>query len=221
MSQTPNYGPTLSAGARSSLPVLLLLALGFLAPLVTVAAYAFATPKSFEVFSSFEVFPPWYLDRLIVLTILGVGVACLFRSERSLTIGVLLISGLFVGVVPSVIGYENNRYFVAPMLMWSAAVLLSLDQWLKRRGLVVSTLLLLFVLAIWAPLIPASHLRSTPNPPWGQELNRISGTCERSPQATVTVTFTPRWYRGHDEPTTPFLTCDQVREWLGEPDTPN
>ena len=53
MSQTPNYGPTLSAGARSSLPVLLLLALGFLAPLVTVAAYAFATPKSFEVFSSF------------------------------------------------------------------------------------------------------------------------------------------------------------------------
>jgi len=45
--------PKLSAGLRSSLPVLLLLFAGFLAPLVTVAAYAFATPKSFDVFRSF------------------------------------------------------------------------------------------------------------------------------------------------------------------------
>lgn len=45
--------PKLSPGLRSSLPVLLLLGAGFLAPLVTVAAYAFATPKSFDVFRSF------------------------------------------------------------------------------------------------------------------------------------------------------------------------
>ncbi|WP_370675394.1 ABC transporter permease [Pleomorphomonas sp. PLEO] len=46
-------GPKLSPGLRASLPVLLLLIAGFLAPLLTVAAYAFATPKSFEVFRSF------------------------------------------------------------------------------------------------------------------------------------------------------------------------
>lgn len=45
--------PKLSPGFRASLPVLFLLVAGFLAPLVTVAAYAFATPKSFDVFRSF------------------------------------------------------------------------------------------------------------------------------------------------------------------------
>jgi spermidine/putrescine transport system permease protein len=43
----------LSRGLLSSLPVLLVLLLGFLAPLATVAAYAFATPKTFDVFRSF------------------------------------------------------------------------------------------------------------------------------------------------------------------------
>lgn len=43
----------LGAGARAALPVLVLLVLGFLAPLVTVAAYAFATPRSYDAFRSF------------------------------------------------------------------------------------------------------------------------------------------------------------------------
>ncbi|WP_235890591.1 ABC transporter permease [Martelella alba] len=46
-------GLTLSAGIASASPVVILLILGFLAPLITVAAYAFATPKSFDVFTSF------------------------------------------------------------------------------------------------------------------------------------------------------------------------
>ncbi|MHA7971765.1 ABC transporter permease [Rhizobium sp. CAU 1783] len=45
--------PAISAGLRSAGPVVILLVLGFLAPLLTVAAYAFATPKSFDVFRSF------------------------------------------------------------------------------------------------------------------------------------------------------------------------
>jgi spermidine/putrescine transport system permease protein len=43
----------LPAGFRCATPVLLVLVLGFLAPLLTVAAYAFATPRSFDAFSSF------------------------------------------------------------------------------------------------------------------------------------------------------------------------
>jgi spermidine/putrescine transport system permease protein len=46
-------GPKLSAGARCALPVVIFLGLGFLAPLVAVTAYAFATPRSFDVFGSF------------------------------------------------------------------------------------------------------------------------------------------------------------------------
>ncbi|WJR64989.1 ABC transporter permease [Neorhizobium sp. CSC1952] len=45
--------PAIPAGLRAAAPVTLLLVLGFLAPLLTVAAYAFATPKSFDVFRSF------------------------------------------------------------------------------------------------------------------------------------------------------------------------
>ncbi|MFZ1428972.1 MAG: ABC transporter permease [Geminicoccaceae bacterium] len=43
----------LTLGARCAIPVLLLLALGFAAPLITVTAYSFATPRSFDVFRSF------------------------------------------------------------------------------------------------------------------------------------------------------------------------
>ncbi|GLK72024.1 ABC transporter permease [Ancylobacter dichloromethanicus] len=43
----------LSVGARCALPVALLLGIGFLAPLVAILGYAFATPRSFDVFSSF------------------------------------------------------------------------------------------------------------------------------------------------------------------------
>ncbi|WP_250152527.1 ABC transporter permease [Ancylobacter radicis] len=43
----------LSLGARCALPVAALLGVGFLAPLVAILAYAFATPRSFDVFTSF------------------------------------------------------------------------------------------------------------------------------------------------------------------------
>jgi spermidine/putrescine transport system permease protein len=46
-------GIALPSGLRCATPVLLVLLLGFLAPLLTVAAYAFATPRSFEAFRSF------------------------------------------------------------------------------------------------------------------------------------------------------------------------
>ncbi|MFA5123745.1 ABC transporter permease [Zavarzinia sp.] len=42
-----------TAGTRSAIPVGLLLLLGFAAPLVAIVAYSFATPRSFDVFTSF------------------------------------------------------------------------------------------------------------------------------------------------------------------------
>lgn len=46
-------GWMLSVGARCALPVAILLGVGFLAPLVAILGYAFATPRSFDVFTSF------------------------------------------------------------------------------------------------------------------------------------------------------------------------
>lgn len=44
----------LPTGLRCAAPVMLFLLAGFVAPLIMVVGYAFATPKSFEVFSSFS-----------------------------------------------------------------------------------------------------------------------------------------------------------------------
>jgi spermidine/putrescine transport system permease protein len=43
----------LSLGARCALPVAILLGVGFLAPIIAIFGYAFATPRSFDVFRSF------------------------------------------------------------------------------------------------------------------------------------------------------------------------
>jgi len=54
----------LSVGARCALPIYILLTLGFLAPLLAVVAYSFATPRGFDVFRTFtlanyaEIFNP-------------------------------------------------------------------------------------------------------------------------------------------------------------------
>lgn len=48
-----HHARMLSVGARCALPVAILLGIGFLAPLVAIFGYAFATPRSFDVFTSF------------------------------------------------------------------------------------------------------------------------------------------------------------------------
>lgn len=53
MAVLPPRSGRFSAGIKCASPVLLLIAGGFLAPIITVAAYAFATPKTFDVFTSF------------------------------------------------------------------------------------------------------------------------------------------------------------------------
>jgi spermidine/putrescine transport system permease protein len=49
----PKRTVAIPAGLRCASPVILFLLLGFIAPLLTVVAYAFATPRSFYVFRSF------------------------------------------------------------------------------------------------------------------------------------------------------------------------
>jgi spermidine/putrescine transport system permease protein len=48
-----HFALNIPVGLRNASPVIVLLLLGFLAPLLTVAAFAFATPKSFDAFSTF------------------------------------------------------------------------------------------------------------------------------------------------------------------------
>lgn len=51
--RTRHFAFNVPAGLRTASPVIVLLLLGFLAPLVTVGAFAFAAPKSFDAFDTF------------------------------------------------------------------------------------------------------------------------------------------------------------------------
>ena len=178
----------------------------------------------YSFFTNFTMAPLSITGWLVVVAIVVIGLLKLragWKTERgnSAAIGLLLLSGLAFGLIPSVIGYTNNRYFVVPLLLWGAAVLVWLDPVIRRsRPWAVSTLAAL-VLLIWWPAMPASEYRSTPAPPWTEEVERIKAKCLSDPAFVDRPLFTPfwppNWGDGLDEPTHPNLPCTTVFRWLG------
>lgn len=89
------------AGVRCASPILVLLLLGFVAPLLMVVGYAFATPRSFEVFTSFS----W--DNF----------ATIFDSSGSVwtsfawSIGLALLCTAILAVIAYPIAYGLNHVF--------------------------------------------------------------------------------------------------------------
>ncbi len=94
-------GFRIPAGIRCASPVLVLLLLGFLAPLVTVAAYAFATPKSFAVFRSFT------LDNFAAILDPANTVWTSFAWSLALALATVII----LAVIAYPIAYGLNRIF--------------------------------------------------------------------------------------------------------------
>ena len=135
------------------------------------------------------------------------------------TIGLLVLSGLAFGLIPSVIGDANNRYFVVPLLLWGAAVLIWLDPRIRAARPWVVALISVVVLVIWWPAMAASEYRSTPAPRWADEVARIEAKCLSDPAFVDRPLFTPfwppNWGDGLDEPTHPNLPCTTVFRWLG------
>ncbi|MCB6179324.1 ABC transporter permease [Rhodobacter sp. Har01] len=143
----PRFGERmLSAGARCAIPVYVLLALGFLAPLFAVVAYSFATPRGFDVFRTFtlenyrQILDPantvwmsfaWSLG-LALLTVailtlvaypIAYGLARLFGRSAGL-VSVLFVFPLFVS--------ENIRLYGWVLFFIKGGVL---DGTLKAMGL--------------------------------------------------------------------------------------
>jgi len=107
-----------AAGSRCALPVLVLLAVGFVAPLIAVLAFSFAEPRSFDVFQSFsltnyaEIFDPansvwmsfaWSLamaaGTVVILAVvtypIAVGLVRVFGTWSSL-ISIMFVFTLFI-----------------------------------------------------------------------------------------------------------------------------
>jgi len=185
-------------------------------PGVSIGEYSF--------FTNFTLSPLGITGWLMVIAIVGVGLWQLrigWQSDdgNAGSIGLLLISGLAFGLIPSVIGYTNNRYFVVPLLLWGAAVLVRLEPVIRRSRPWLVAIITALVLIIWWPAMAASEYRSTPAPPWRAEVERVKAKCLSDPAFIERPIFTPfwppNWGDGLNEPTHPNLPCTVVFRWLG------
>jgi len=161
----------------------------------------------------------WFV--VVALVVLGswqlwVGWRRLERSNAA--IGALVLAGLAFGLIPSVIGYTNNRYFVVPVLLWAAALIIGLDPVIRRSRWWTVGLVAGLVLLVWLPALPASEYRSTPAPAWTDEVARVEAKCLSDPAFVDRPIFSPfwppNWGDGLDEPTHPNLPCTTVYRWL-------
>jgi len=177
----------------------------------------------YSFFTNFSLSPLSWTGWLVVAVIFAVGLVKLIAGWRSpetasTSIGLLLLAGLAFGLIPSAIGYTNNRYFVVPLLLWGAAALVWLDPVISRSRWWVTALVTVGVGLIWLPAMPASEYRSTPAPPWQDEVARIEAKCLSDPAFIDRPLFTPfwppNWGDGLDEPTHPNLPCTTVFRWL-------
>ena len=163
----------------------------------------------------FPITPSMWIGPLCALALLLAGLVLLvrgwWRSDRLMAIALLLLSGLALGAVPAIIGGVNNRYFVVPLLLWAAALLVALDPWISRARVWVLVLIAAIVVVVWWPLIPASWYRVKPAPPWADEVLRIHNTCTADPAKKERIIFSPywppNWGDGLSEPTHPSLSC--------------
>lgn len=188
------------------------LALGTMWPGLHIGEYTWGV--------DFPIAPSAVSSLVIVGILLAFGLALFWRRDRRLAaVGLLVLSGLVVGAFPSIIGAPNNRYFVVSMMLWSAALVVALDSWLRRRMMITGIALVAVVAVIWWPLVPASWFRSTPAPPWQGEVARVEAACTANPQAMERVIFSPYWPPNWGdalaEPTHPDISCFDVWTWMG------
>jgi len=177
----------------------------------------------YSFFTNFTLSPLPWTGWLLVGIFVVVGGYLVVRgwttpSGNLSTVGLLVLSGLAFGLIPSVIGDANNRYFVVPLLLWGTALLVWLDPRIRTARPWLVALISMLVLVIWWPAMAASEYRSTPAPLWSDEIARIEAKCLSDPSFVDRPLFTPfwppNWGDGLDEPTHPNLPCTTVFRWL-------
>lgn len=173
----------------------------------------------FAFFSNFSLAPLGITGWLMALGLLALSLWWITRgAQRQIVAGVLILAGLGFGLIPSAIGYANNRYFVVPVLLWGAALLIALDPRIRRARPLTVVAVSVIVAVIWLPAIPASAYRATPAPPWSDEVARVQARCAVEPEFVERPIFTPfwppNWGDEMTEPTHPSLPCLVVWRWI-------
>lgn len=165
-------------------------------------------------FTAAEISIPSVVGVALVVALLGLGVALtIAKGETANGVGLLLVVGLMMGLLPAAAGFANNRYFVIPLLLWTAAVVIAIDRWIPARRELVMVVVALLLVALCIPSLEASETRSTSVPEWDVMLEAARRTCAANPEGMTAVTFSPSWpfvdavFRG---PTNNVVLCSVV-----------
>lgn len=155
---------------------------------------------------------------LVLAALVVFGLLLVVRGgDHGVSIGLLMLTGVVVGAVPTVIGGANNRYFVVPLLLWGAAAMIALDPIVRRSRWWVVTLLVVLVAVVWSPMFGASWFRTKPAPPWQDEVARVENSCKTDPAKMERIIFSPYWPPNWGdalaEPTHPDISCVVVWKW--------
>jgi len=177
----------------------------------------------YSFFTNFSMAPLSLTGWLFAVVLVAVGVRQLVVGWAAIdgygsSVGLLVLAGLAFGLIPTAIGYANNRYFVVPLLLWGAAALVAADGPIRRARPWAIAVVTALVLVIWWPAMPASEFRSTPAPNWTDEVARIKAKCLADPSFVDRPIFSPywppNWGDGLDEPTHPDLPCIIALRWV-------
>lgn len=177
--------------------------------------------ESYDFFGVFPVSPLPITGAIVALAITIGGLVLVIRGgDGMVAIGLLLLTGVVVGAVPTIIGGSNNRYFVVPLLLWAAAAMVALDPLARRSRPWMVAIAVVIVAAVWWPAFPASWFRTMPAPPWQEEVLRVENACKADPARQERIIFSPywppNWGDALSEPTHPNLPCVVVvGKWLG------
>ena len=165
--------------------------------------------------------PSWFgIVASLALLVAGV-VLSLRRGVSQRAAGLMILLGLIFAFAPSFIGGASNRYFVTPMALWVASILVLSDEplraWMVTRGRRVAVVAAGVLIALaWGTQLPASHLRSTPQPSWSAEVSRVVSFCTPDPALQDAVVFTPAWpppTLSLDSPTDSAFPCALAWRW--------
>lgn len=171
----------------------------------------------------------WSWTWLILAALVVVGVFLVvhgWSAGNSAAVGALVLTGVVLSAFPTIFDGPGNRYFVVPVMLFTLAVLVSLNELLFSGPWWAGALVAVVVLGSWLPQLPAGGWRSTPAPAWSDEVARLSSLCK--PEASgdfpdqalaYQMVFTPFWpsdYPGVEihEPTHPNVGCLIVWKWL-------
>ncbi len=168
--------------------------------------------------SAFPTIQQWSWGWLVVAALVVLGVLLLMRGGNSAAVGALVLMGIVLSAFPAIFDGPGNRYFVVPVMLFTLAVLVSLNELLFSSTWWVGGIVVLVVLGLWLPQLPAGVFRSTPAPAWSDEVARVFAACKADPALVERIVFTPfwppNWGDALSEPTHPNLDCLVVWKWL-------